>query len=466
MAKIYGNIGASALMTFDKSFSRSNGQPLDSTEVFYSKAAALSYAATDVAYVGQKIVVITTEDDVTKVTHYGIEPDNTLKELGSSPVGDENTIVVAEDGTVSLAGISGLEFTETNAEGEAVSVTYQPLLTGSGLTWVRPSATTVEGLATEIEGLKTRLTAVEGEIDALQAIDHEAYKAADEAVLTEAKEYAAEEAGKAMQAANDAQTDADAIGAIVETLVGTDIGKSVRTIANEELAAQLIAEDAAESLDTLAEIAAWIQSHPEDASAMNAAIAALQKQLVGIANEEGAVKKYVDDAITALSIGDYAKASALTALADRVAAIEAKVSTWDAAEQNAKDYADGLNAAMNTRVEAVEGASHEHSNKTVLDGVTAEKVTAWDDAASKAHEHTNKTVLDGITAEKVTAWDAAEQNAKDYAAGLNSTMNGRVATLEGLMDTGNQTISSYVSSAISENVTTVSNSEIDNILAI
>ena len=72
MAKIYGEIGASALMTFDKSFARSNGQPLDSTEVFYSKAAAETYAAGEVAYVGQKVVVVETVGEVTKVTHYGI----------------------------------------------------------------------------------------------------------------------------------------------------------------------------------------------------------------------------------------------------------------------------------------------------------------------------------------------------------------------------------------------------------
>ena len=71
-----------------------------------------------------------------------------------------------------------------------------------------------------------------------------------------------------------------AIDSKVTTLVGTDTDKSVRTIANEELAAQLIPENAKESLDTLTEIAAWIQSHPDDASAMNAAITALQT-LVG-----------------------------------------------------------------------------------------------------------------------------------------------------------------------------------------
>lgn len=55
-----------------------------------------------------------------------------------------------------------------------------------------------------------------------------------------------------------------------------------------------------------------------------------------------------------------------------------KVDAWDAAEQNAKDYADKLNTAMDTRVKAVEAAKHTHANKTVLDGITSAKVTAWD----------------------------------------------------------------------------------------
>jgi hypothetical protein len=126
-------------MTFDKSFSRSNGQPLDSTEIFYSLVAAQDYAKTDVAYVGQKIAVIETKDEVTTVTHYSIEPDNSLKTLGSSVMGDESTIIVAEDGTVSLYGVDGLDLTRPGDDGNEVAVTYQPLYVNGKLTWVEPS---------------------------------------------------------------------------------------------------------------------------------------------------------------------------------------------------------------------------------------------------------------------------------------------------------------------------------------
>ena len=136
----------------------------------------------------------------------------------------------------------------------------------------------------------------------------------------------------------------------VDTLVGADTGKSVRTIANEELAAQLIPEGAQESLNTLQEIAQWIQDHPDDAAAMNTAIEALETKV-----DTG--EQTVSAAIAALNIGDYATAAALTAVADRVTTLEGASHThankaeldkiadgdkakWDAAEQNAKAYTD------------------------------------------------------------------------------------------------------------------------------
>lgn len=220
-----------------------------------------------------------------------------------------------------------------------------------------------DGIATDtaLETLTSRVTTAEGKIDKLNgdaSTEGSVAKTVGDAIdaLDLANTYEAKGAKDAdIKAAKDA---ADAAQADVDTLVGTDTGKSARTIANEELAKQLIPENANESLDTLAEIAAWIQAHPDDASAMNAAITKLQAILAGIGgdDEKATVVAYVTDAIAALSIGDYAKAADLTALAARVTALEADT-----------------------------------------------------------HTHSNKAVLDGIDAAKVAAWDAAEQNAKDYA---------------------------------------------------
>ena len=120
------------------------------------------------------------------------------------------------------------------------------------------------------------------------------------------------------------------------TLIGSDANKSVRDIANEELAAQLIPAGAKESLDTLQEIANWIQSHPDDAAAMNTAIAELKKY-VGT----------IPEGVTATTIVGYiqevikSESDKLTALTDRVTAVETKAT-------NALDKATSNEASIGT----------------------------------------------------------------------------------------------------------------------
>ena len=156
----------------------------------------------------------------------------------------------------------------------------------------------------------------------------------------------------------------------VNTLVGVDTNKSVRTIANEELAAQLVPEGAKESLDTLAEIAAWIQAHPDDAAAMNAAITALQNK-VDTGNKN--VSAYVNDAIDALNIGDYAKAADLTTLAGRVTTVEGTATTLRTdltAETNRAKAAEGANTA------AIEAISADYVKATELVAITNTEIDA------------------------------------------------------------------------------------------
>lgn len=194
-----------------------------------------------------------------------------------------------------------------------------------------------------------------------------------------------------------------AIDTKVSTLVGDDADKSVRTIANEELAAQLIPEGAKESLNTLQEIAAWIQSHPDDASAMNEAITKLETIVDGIGDtdngEKATVVAYVTDAIAALKIGDYAKAADLTALVGRVTAIEGlvtseKVAKWDAAEKNAKSYADGLAVNYDS---AGSATAAETNAKSYADGLNATMDTKVKGVSDKVTELESK-VGEGATA--------------------------------------------------------------------
>lgn len=175
------------------------------------------------------------------------------------------------------------------------------------------------------------------------------------------------------------QDDVDTLTDKVDTLVGTDTGKSARTIAAEELAKQLIPENAKESLDTLAEIAAWIQDHPDDVTAMNKAIDDLTA-LVGTLPEDATattvvdyIKEYADGLISALSIGDYAKAA---------------------------DLADAVE-----RIEDLETDSHTHDNKELLDSyIQTEEDLA--DAVLKKHDHDNAEELDKIEVGDKAKWDA------------------------------------------------------------
>lgn len=76
---------------------------------------------------------------------------------------------------------------------------------------------------------------------------------------------------------------------------------------------------------------------------------------------------------------------------------QAAMSKANDAETNAKAHADNLNAAMNTRVEALEAIDHDHANKTVLDGITADTVSAWNGKGNiyySASEPENMTAND------------------------------------------------------------------------
>ena len=105
--------------------------------------------------------------------------------------------------------------------------------------------------------------------------------------------------GYAKEVADKAAGDAAVVGAKVDTLVGEDAGKSARTIANEELAKQLIPANAQESLDTLKEIADWIQAHPSEVTEMNSKIIALESKAHEHAN------KAVLDSITSDKVASW-----------------------------------------------------------------------------------------------------------------------------------------------------------------
>lgn len=176
-----------------------------------------------------------------------------------------------------------------------------------------------------------------------------------------------------------AATDVTALETKVTTLIGDDADKSVRAIANEELAAQLIPEGAKESLDTLQEIAAWIQKHPDDASAMSAAITALEGK-VG----DKSVSAQITEAIEALKAGD------LKTAVDRIAALEK--------------------------------TTHTHENKDLLDTYTQTEANLAD-AVAKKHSHANAAELAKFADGDKAKLDTAVQSIT-AGTGLKATKTG------------------------------------------
>lgn len=159
--KFFDDLAKGARWDVGVSIARGNPLPLDAYSVFESFEDLETYVAGVLAYPGQVVAVV----NENSADIYYLDHELEIKPVGIIPVGDESTIVVAGDGTISLAGVEGLTFTETNDEGATVDVFYQALLTKDGLTWVKPDNTTVEGLQASLKGLQESVGALSGKID-------------------------------------------------------------------------------------------------------------------------------------------------------------------------------------------------------------------------------------------------------------------------------------------------------------
>lgn len=197
----------------------------------------------------------------------------------------------------------------------------------------------------------------------------------------------------------DIKKNADAIGVLNGTGDGS-VDKKITDAFNDF--ATKVSDD--KIVNTYKELVDWVAQHGPEAAEMAGEITAIQNILEGIGGEgeKATVVAYVQDAISALQIGDYAKAADLTALAGRVSTAEnaikvingeetqagsikkaladAKADATEkanAAQSAAEQKATDLNAAMDTRVKAVEGSvatltgSGEGSVKKALDDAKA-----------------------------------------------------------------------------------------------
>lgn len=319
-----------AYMGFPLSIKRGNPAPVDTTAVWYSRAELEAYAQSGAtSYVGQILTLYT--DGVAEAYMISNETGDLVKLAQTSGSGDVST------------DINNLN-KKINALVEEVGKASSEGVDATGLyALIEAAQKQADKGVTDAAAADAKAQAAQNDLDALEAV-----VGVDDTTGLR-KRIAANEKS-------------------ISTLVGEDTGKSARSIASEEVVK--VVAGAPEAYDTLKEISDWISSHGTDATSMNSAIKALQAILVGFGTGEGetaTVKAYVDGAIKALKIGDYAKAADLTALAGRVSTIEklpaADITAEDIAKWNAKQDAGNFvdQSAYDTKVAALEKADSDNA---------------------------------------------------------------------------------------------------------
>lgn len=423
-----------AMWSAGVAFNRSNPLPLDKWSVFQTMDEAVAYAEGNaVAYPGQLIAVYDAEAGVMTACILQESAEGKLEPVavGTTPVGDESTIVVAEDGTVSLAGVSGLAFTETSEGGEEVEVTYQPLLTADGLIWVKPSATTVEGLATELEGLKSRVGAVEtavGNVYTKEEADSKFAPAEDYATQTELDEAVGELQGN-IDAVN------DKIGEVAE-------GKTV---------VQMISDAKAEASYDDTELAGRVTAAEGEIDDLQAKDIEIEGNVTAINTKIGEVAEgktvvgMIADAQAAATYDD-------TELAGRVTANEEAIATLNGDGEGSvnKKVADKVTAEIDAFATKISDDGTVNTFKELVDYVAEHSPEAADMAADITELY--ELVGDESVATQISAQvsDKAKQSDLDAAVLRIEANEGDIADLKGLV--GESSVADQIATGIAGKV--------------
>lgn len=341
---------------------RGNPIPLDDSSVYYDRATMETYAKSGVtAYVGQIITLVNETNKSCEAYMISNEAGTLVKLAQTTASGD----LASDVATLQEKVASLIEKVGVAKEGE----------------------TAATGLYALIEAAQKQ--ADKGVADAKTADDKAAAAQADVDALEEVVG-----ADDTTGLRKRIKTNEDAI----TTLNGTGEG-SVTKAVNDAIDAFATKATDNGTIDTFKELVEWVAAHPEIVNGLTGDINKLKAILKGFGTAEGQspeVKAYIDSAIAALKIGDYAKAADLTALAARVETLEKLpahgITTEDIAKWNAKqdagDYVE--QSVYNTKMTALEKADSD--NATAIAGV---KATA--EAAVVAN-----TAITAGTATKVT----------------------------------------------------------------
>ena len=216
-------------------------------------------------------------------------------------------------------------------------------------------------------------------------------------------------------------------------------------------------ENEESGLDSIKELATWIEEHGEEAAGYAAAITALETK---VDTGDMKVSEYVADAIADQNLSQYATVEALNTEKGRIDGLVEKVDTGDqkvseyvaaaVAALNIADYAKAADLlALAARVTTAEGKI------TTLEGNDADKETRI--AAMEA---------------KVTKWDAAEANAKAHAeaqaqaaeANAKAHSDANLVTAKAYSDANLATAKAYTDAEVAK-IQSLSEAEIDAAIA-
>ena len=380
-----------AYMGFPLSIKRGNPAPVDTTAVWYNKAELETYAKSGAtAYVGQILTLVA--DNKCEAYMISNEAGTLVKLASTTASGDLASDVSTLQGQVA----SLIEKVGSATQGETAATGLYALIEAA-------QKQADKGVA-DAKTADDKAVAAQTDIDALEAV----VGADDTAGLRKR-----------------IKTNENAIDVLNGTGEGS-VTKAVNDAIND------FATKATENgtIDTFKELVDWVASHPDIVNGLTGDINKLKAILKGFGTAEGQspeVKAYIDGAIKALKIEDYAKAADLTTLAGRVSVVEklpaAGITAEDIEKWNAKQDAGNFvdQSAYDTKMKALEKADSDNTT-----AIAAVKETA--NAAVVA----NKDITAG-TATKIT-YDAKGLVTKGENLAVSDIPTLGISKIDGLQD--------------------------------
>ena len=220
---------------------------------------------------------------------------------------------------------------------------------------------------------------------------------------------------------------------IAGTVDGKTTYKSIREIATEELTSLLVPEDAKESLDTLQEISAWIQDHPDDAAAMNSNINELAESLEGYITigENGNITSTstIKSAITALNNSTSTNSDNIEKIKDKIGLPDLDTTFPHGSIYEAINNFDSvLNLEDNSIFQIVDGQDKIFMQVDSEDGLSVGKIKLVNNSSDE-----NK---DSVTL--IAPIEGKEQNLIEYTEGIKAATTAIQNTVGSSTDTADK----------------------------